>query len=245
MISKNQIKLIKSLQNNKNRNDLGLFLVEGTKNTLELLNSDFQIKELFITEEFLTKNEVALNDKDIKYNLITQDELEKTGSLESNDSALAIVKQKENSVLKIEDDEMIIALDEIKDPGNLGTIIRIADWYGIKKIVASGDTVDFYNPKVISATKGSFIRVQIFYTDLEKFLSNTKIPILGAFLDGKNIHKFNFPKAGILVMGNESRGIGQEIEKCVTQKITIPSFGGAESLNVAIATAVILDNWKR
>jgi TrmH family RNA methyltransferase len=245
MISKNQIKLIKSLQNKKDRNDLGLFLVEGAKNNLELLNSDFQIKELFITEEFLTKNEEVLNGKNIKYNLTTQNELEKTGSLESNDSALAIVKQKENSVLKIEDDEIIIALDEIKDPGNLGTIIRIADWYGIKKIVASGDTVDFYNPKVISATKGSFIRVQIFYTDLEKFLSNTKIPILGAFLGGENIHKFNFPKAGILVMGNESRGIGQEIEKCVTQKITIPSFGGAESLNVAIATAVILDNWKR
>jgi TrmH family RNA methyltransferase len=245
MISKNQIKLIKSLQNKKDRNDLGLFLVEGAKNTLELLNSDFQIKELFITEEFLTKNEIALNEKNIKYNLTTQDELEKTGSLESNDSALAIVKQKDISNLEIENNEIIIALDEIKDPGNLGTIIRIADWYGIKKIVASGDTVDFYNPKVISATKGSFIRVQIFYTDLEKFLSNTKIPILGAFLGGENIHKFNFPKAGILVMGNESRGIGQEIEKCVTQKITIPSFGGAESLNVAIATAVILDNWKR
>ena len=243
MLSKNQIKLIKSLQDKKDRKESGLFLVEGAKNTLEVLNSDFQITELFITEEFLNKNNVIL--KNINYTLATQDELEKAGSLESNDSAIVVIKQKDNSVLKIENTEIIIALDEIKDPGNLGTIIRIADWYGIKKIVASTNTADFYNPKVISATKGSFIRVQIFYTDLKQFLTETKMPILGAFLDGENIHKLNFPKAGILLMGNESKGISPEIEKEVTQKITIPAFGKAESLNVAIATAVILDNWKR
>jgi len=243
MLSKNQIKLIKSLQDKKDRKESGLFLVEGAKNTLEVLNSDFQITELFITEEFLNKNNVVL--KNINYTLATQDELEKAGSLESNDSAIVVIKQKDNSVLKIENTEIIIALDEIKDPGNLGTIIRIADWYGIKKIVASTNTADFYNPKVISATKGSFIRVQIFYTDLKQFLTETKMPILGAFLDGENIHKLNFPKAGILLMGNESKGISPEIEKEVTQKITIPAFGKAESLNVAIATAVILDNWKR
>ena len=245
MLSKNQAKLIKSLQDKKDRNELGLFLVEGAKNILELLNSDFQINELFITEEFLNKNETILNNKNIKYNLATRDELERAGSLESNDSAIAIVKQKDNSLLKIEDTEIIIALDEIKDPGNLGTIIRIADWYGIKKIIASSNTADFYNPKVISATKGSFIRVQIFYTDLKLFLTETKIPVLGAFLDGENIHKLVFPKSGILVMGNESKGISPEIETCITQKITIPSFGQAESLNVAVATAVILDNWKK
>jgi RNA methyltransferase, TrmH family len=245
MLSKNQTKLIKSLQDKKDRNELGLFLVEGAKNTLELLNSDFQIEELFVTTEFLDKNKKVLDKINIKYEIVTPDDLEKAGSLESNDSAIAIVKQKNNFDLNIDDAEIIIALDEIKDPGNLGTIIRLADWYGIKKIIASDNTADFYNPKVISATKGSFIRVQIVYTDLKKFLMETKIPILGAFLNGENIHKISFPKSGILLMGNESRGINSEIEKYVTKKITIPSFGKAESLNVAIATAIILDNWKR
>jgi RNA methyltransferase, TrmH family len=245
MLEKAQIKLIKSLQDKKDRKELGLFLVEGAKNTLELLNSDFEVSELFVTEEFFTKNKSALESKNVKYKIVTQTDLEKVGSLESNDSALAIVKQKINSEFEISENEVVIALDEIKDPGNLGTIIRIADWYGVKKIIASNNTVDFYNPKVISATKGSFTRVQIFYTDLKQILSETKIPVLGAFLNGENIHKFSFPKQGILVMGNESQGISEEIEKCITQKITIPSFGNAESLNVAIATAVILDNWRR
>jgi len=242
-MTKNQAKLIKSLNEKKNRTELGLFLVEGEKNVLELLASDFEIENLFITESFFNKNEVIL--KDIKFEPATQLELEKNGSFESNDSAIAIVKQKENSPFNIEDSEIILALDEVKDPGNLGTIIRIADWYGIKKIVASKETADFYNSKVISATKGSFARVQIFYTDLAEFLSNQKTPVLGAFLDGENVHKTNFPTSGILVMGNESKGISKNIEKLITKKITIPSFGKAESLNVAIATAVILDNWKK
>ena len=163
----------------------------------------------------------------------------------TNDSAIALVKQKENKTFEIKKDEIILALDEIKDPGNLGTIIRIADWYGIKNIVASKETVDFYNPKVITATKGSFTRVNIFYTDIKNFLSEQKMPILGAFLNGENIHETKFPSHGILVMGNESNGINGEIEKLITEKITIPSYGKAESLNVAIATAVIFDNWKR
>jgi len=242
-MTKNQQKLIKSLREKKNRTELGLFLVEGSKNVLELLNTDFEIENLFITEDFFKKNEFIL--KDQKFEPSTQAELEKNGSLESNDSAIAIVKQKENSSFKIEDNEIILALDEVKDPGNLGTIIRIADWYGIKKIVASKETADFYNSKVISATKGSFARVQIFYTDLVEFLSSQKTQILGAYLDGENVHKTDFPTSGILVMGNESKGISENIEKLVTKKITIPSFGKAESLNVAIATAIILDNWRK
>ena len=126
-----------------------------------------------------------------------------------------------------------------------GTIIRIADWYGIKKVIASIGTVDLYNPKVISATKGSFTRVNIYYADLKNYLEETKAPILGAFMTGENVHKFNFPKKGILVMGNESNGISNEIENLIKQKVTIPAFNKTESLNVAIATAVLIDNWKR
>jgi len=291
-MTKNEAKIIKSLQEKKNRNELGLFLVEGAKNVIELLNSDFEIENLFITEDFYNKNEDILKNNppsrlrfgETQYEIATQEELEKNGSLESNDSAIAIVKiplQKQDSPLlssptflsfprrresssdsldpgrslssckrgpTFEDDigdEIILALDEIKDPGNLGTIIRIADWYGIKKIIASNDTVDFYNPKVISATKGSFTRVQIFYTDLAETLPKIGLPIFGTFMKGENVHTFDFPKSGILIMGNESKGISEKIEKLITKKITIPSFGKAESLNVSIATAIVLDNWKK
>lgn len=245
MLTKNQIKLIKSLSEKKNRVELGLFLVEGEKSVLELLNSDFKIDLILTTTEFFDKHGEKIREKSDSYEIVNQSELEKIGTFETNDSALAVVKQKENTEPKTEQDNITLVLDEIKDPGNLGTIIRIADWYGIKNIIASKETVDFYNPKVITATKGSFTRINIFYTDIKDFLSKQKLPILGAFLDGENVHKIKFPQKGIIVMGNESNGIKKEIEKVITQKITIPSYGKAESLNVAIATAIILDNWKR
>ena len=245
MFTKNQAKLIKSLHEKKNRVELGLFLVEGEKSVLELLKSDFEIELLLATTEFFDSYGDEIREKSKTFEIVNQFELEKIGTFETNDSAIALVKQKTNKSPDIKKDEMVLALDEIKDPGNLGTIIRIADWYGVKNIVATKETVDFYNPKVIAATKGSFTRVNIFYTDLNDFLSKTKMPILGAFLNGENIHETKFPSGGILVMGNESNGINQEIEKMITKKITIPTYGKAESLNVAIATAIILDNWKR
>jgi TrmH family RNA methyltransferase len=193
----------------------------------------------------MTQGEENLIGKDITFDIVEKEEIEKVSGLESNDSVLAVVFQKENISFEINDDEIILALDDIRDPGNLGTIIRIADWYGIKKILSSESTVDQYNNKTISATKGSFTRVQIFYTDLEKYLKDVKVPVLGTFMKGENVHNFNFPKGGILVMGNESNGISKDIEKYITSKITIPAFGEAESLNVGIATAVVVDNWRR
>jgi TrmH family RNA methyltransferase len=243
--TKNQAKLIKSLDEKKNRVELGLFLVEGEKSVSELLDSDFEIDLILTTTEFFDKYGEKIREKSNSYEIVNQFELEKVGTFTTNDAALAVVKQKTNKSAEIKKEEIILALDEIKDPGNLGTIIRIADWYGIKNIIASKNTVDFYNPKVITATKGSFTRVNMFYTDLNDFLSKTKLPILGAFLNGENIHETKFPASGILVMGNESNGISKEIEKLITKKITIPAYGKAESLNVAIATAIILDNWKR
>jgi TrmH family RNA methyltransferase len=245
MFTKNQAKLIKSLDEKKNRVELGLFLVEGEKSVSELLDSDFEIDLILTTTEFFEKFGEKIREKSKTYEIVNQFDLEKVGTFATNNAALAVVKQKENKNFEIKKDEVVIALDEIKDPGNLGTIIRIADWYGIKNIVASKNTVDFYNPKVITATKGSFTRVNMFYTDLNDFLSKTELPILGAFLNGENIHETKFPASGILVMGNESNGVSEEIEKLITKKITIPAYGKAESLNVAIATAIILDNWKR
>lgn len=257
MFTKGQASAIKSLQDKKYRQKTGLFLVEGEKSVVETLNSDFEIKLILATKEFHIKyKELIKNYKEKKSQIICEiveaGEIEKVSAMESNDAALAIVKQKNTEDLEDRPKEssgengIVLALDNIRDPGNFGTIIRIADWYGIKKIVASIGTVDLYNPKVISATKGSFTRVNVYYADLNKYLAEVKAPILGAFMEGENAHTFKFPKNGILVMGNESNGITPEIEKLINQKITIPNFGGqAESLNVAIATAVLLDNWNR
>lgn len=245
MLTKNQSKLIKSLSEKKNRIETGLFLVEGEKSVAELLASNFEIDFLLITAEFFKKYSDLIKNRSAKYEISEEKQIEKVGTLETNDSALAIARQKNNTFAKIEKDEIILALDKIQDPGNLGTIIRIADWYGIKNIVASKNTVDFYNPKVIAASKGSFTRINVFYDDLKNFLSKINAPIWGAYLDGTDIHKISFPKSGILVMGNESNGISTELKKFITKKITIPRNGAAESLNVAIATAVILDNWRK
>ena len=245
MLTKNQAKLVKSLADKKNRVETELFLVEGAKSVLELLNSDFQIDLILITDEFFEKHGEQIRDRSKEFEIVRQEDLEKSGTLETNDSALAVVKQRSNFASETKNTGIILALDEIKDPGNLGTIVRIADWYGVKNIIASKNTVDFYNPKVIAASKGSFTRINVFYTDLEKFLPETKLPILGAFMEGENIHETKFPANGILLMGNESKGVSSGIGKFVTDKITIPRIGSAESLNVAIATAIILDNWRK
>jgi TrmH family RNA methyltransferase len=254
MFTKGQANAVKSLHDKKYRQKTGLFLVEGEKSVVETLNSDFEIKTILVTKEFYNKYQKELKNKKLECEMVEAGEIEKVSTLESNNAALAIVKQKEMVALdeKVAEGEIVLALDNIRDPGNFGTIIRIADWYGIKKIVAAIGTVDLYNPKVISATKGSFTRVNIYYTDLKKYLEKVKAPTFGAFMKGENVHKFSFPNNGVLVMGNESNGISPEIEQIIKQEITIPAFGStlqdggrAESLNVAIATAVILDNWKR
>lgn len=261
MFTKGQASLIKSLHDKKNRQKTNLFLVEGEKSVLEVINSDFEIKTLLVTKTFYTKYTEILKNKNISYEIVETAEIERVSALESNDQALAIVKQKDLSLEEsdkesLNKDGIILALDNIRDPGNFGTIIRIADWYGISTIIASSGTVDLYNPKVISATKGSFTRVKVFYTDLKEYLTKTDLPILGTYMEGKNVHEYKFPQVGILIMGNESNGVSDEISNLVTDKITIPAFGQkiypnnvidgrAESLNVAIATAISLDNWKR
>ena len=245
MLTKVTAKFIKSLHTKKNRNEHGLFLVEGAKSVLELLTSDFKIDSLYVTKDFFTENKEVLEKIHLPYSIVVQDELERISTLESNDSALAVVFQKQNTELRAEPDEITLLLDDVRDPGNLGTIIRIADWYGIKKIIASNATTDRYNSKTIVASMGSFTRIEMYYTELEDFLSKNKTDVLGTFLEGQSVYTMKFPKGGILVMGNESNGIRSELLEYITKKITIPSFGNAESLNVAVATAVLLDNWKR
>jgi TrmH family RNA methyltransferase len=152
---------------------------------------------------------------------------------------------KPNTAPVIEKNTFNLMLDDIRDPGNLGTIIRTADWYGIKNIIVSEETADVYNSKVIQSSMGSFIRVNVFYTSLEEYLGKNKLPVFGTFLDGDNAHTLNFGLGGIVVIGNEANGISKAVERFVTRRITIPRFGHAESLNAAIATAVICDNLRR
>jgi RNA methyltransferase, TrmH family len=246
MISKSWLKLIKSLQIKKFRIKEGLFIVEGAKSVLELVNSDYKIQTIFCTESFHSEHLFQLKKVSNIIEFVTEKELSEIGTFATNNAALALVHMKEEKEILLEKDEYGLVLDEVKDPGNLGTIIRIADWYGIKRIICSRDTVDFYNPKVISSTMGSFTRVEVLYTDLLPYLKKQKNKtIYGAFLEGEDIHQVAFHSSGFIVMGNESSGISKEVEALVNKKISIPKYGNAESLNVAIATAIVLDNLKR
>jgi len=220
-------------------------VVEGRKSVLEVLASDFKIEQLFVTEEFQEENNKALKANKGETIIVKPSELAGLGEYSTNDAALAVVKMAANKPPTLMKDEFSLMLDDIRDPGNLGTIIRTADWYGMKNIIASEETADVYNGKVIQSSMGSFVRVNIFYTSLEEYLANNKLPVFGTFLDGENAHTLNFGSGGIIVMGNEANGISKEVERFVTRRITIPRFGQAESLNAAIATAVICDNIKR
>lgn len=239
MVSKSTAKFIKSLQIKKYRKKEQSFLVEGAKSVLEVLQSDYEVKQVIATDKFL-QDSLLLKQVDIIET--TPDQLSALGTLKNNDTALAVVKMKAQEDLIISSNEWMIALDDINDPGNMGTIIRIADWYGINQIVASEKTADFYNPKVIASSKGSFCRIKVHYLDLNHFLKNTQLISYGAMMDGEDVHTAEFSDSGILVMGNEANGISPEISVLLEKKITIPRYGSAESLNVAMATAIICDN---
>ena len=245
MLSKNTVKFIKSLHQKKYRLESGKFFVEGEKSVVEVLQSSFTVDLILVTQEFATKHAALLSGKAFEVIFVTPNQLEQVGQYQSNDAALAVVQMKPNQAFTPVKGELILALDEVRDPGNLGTIIRIADWYGIKKLIFSTHTAEFYNPKVIQSSMGSFTRVQFYYGDLAQAFQEWKLPVYGAFLEGESIHELANPTPGVLLLGNESQGISKEVEKWVSSKITIPSFGKAESLNVAIATAIFCDNFKR
>ncbi|HXA01693.1 MAG TPA: RNA methyltransferase [Cytophagaceae bacterium] len=242
MISKNKLKFLKSLQIKKNRKEAGLFVVEGEKSVAELLQSDYTIDSLFITEAFLKAYSKPIEKRNLPYIITTEDELGKAGSFATNDAAIAIAGVKENIPLHLQKNEFGIILDNIKDPGNLGTIIRIADWYGITKIICSEETAEVYNPKVIASSMGSFTRIQVYYCDLGKYIHELKdVPVYGATLTGENIHLCSFKAPAFIMVGNESNGIRPEYKKILHSEISISRFGHAESLNAATATAVICD----
>lgn len=240
MVSKNQIKLITSLQQKKYRKQEQLFFAEGVKVVQELLHSNFELQDLFTTkQDFLT---VPKN----KVHAISEAELKKISALSTPNTCLAVFKIPKAK--EMVEKGLIVALDDVRDPGNLGTIIRLCDWFGIETLFCSEESVDIYNPKVVQATMGSISRVNVVYGNLETFLSQTKLPVFGTFMDGKNIYQEELPKEGIIIMGNEANGISTSVEKLVSERIAIPRFGNlqvTESLNVATATAIILSEFKR
>jgi RNA methyltransferase, TrmH family len=242
MLSKAKIKFIKSLQVKKYRKQEQCFLVEGAKSVQELLQSDFEVVTILGTQRFLADLKTQTHAEIIEVN---ENELTGIAEFQTNNSALAVAKMKPNKLLNFSTTEWGIALDDIRDPGNLGTIIRTADWYGINKIIASSETADFYNPKVIASTMGSFTRVSLYYTELHEYLASAKQKVFGAYLNGNDVHKTDFGTGGMILIGSESHGINPNLENFVTDRITIPRYGAAESLNAAIATAIICDNIRR
>jgi TrmH family RNA methyltransferase len=246
MVPKNTSKFIISLHQKKYRQRNRAFLVEGAKSVTELLRSDFRVQLLLATPEFLLEH-AQIIPKTCPVQEVSEQELVRLGTFESNNAALAIAEMRPSRLPELPENELLIALDEVRDPGNLGTIVRIADWYGIRHLICSSGCADFYNPKVISASMGSFCRVEAHYTDLPAYLTQQKTSrrIYAAALGEDNVYQARLQRSGILVMGNEASGISDEVLKLAHQRLTIPRFGGAESLNVAIATAILCDHFHR
>jgi RNA methyltransferase, TrmH family len=251
MLSTNTIKHLRSLSIKKYRNLYGKFIAEGPKIVSELAGSNLKISDLYALQNWVDANSTLMG-KVGSLNIITEEQLNKISSLSTPNQVLAVVEIPEIKFnAGIAESSMIIALDDIRDPGNLGTIIRIADWFGMTHIVCSENSVDTYNPKTVQASMGSISRVQIYYENIADLINSVSqsIIVYGAFLEGKPIYEESFAKNGIIVIGNEANGISPEIEKLVSKKISIPSGNNngihAESLNASIATAIICSEMNR
>jgi len=245
MVTKGQKKLIQSLQRKKIRKQQGLFVAEGKKVIRELLDAQMVLHSLFTADtDIFTVHEAG--DLVVR---ISEQELQQISFLNTPQVALAIFHIPE-LLTPVSTTDLILALDDVRDPGNLGTIIRLCDWFGIPNLVCSSSTVDCYNPKVVQATMGSITRVAVRYMDLEEFLEtlDSKVPVFGTFMEGAAVYNEALPKNGVVVMGNEAHGISDGISRKIQQRITIPHYGmqqETESLNVATATAIILHEFRR
>ena len=231
MITKNEIKRIKNLQHKKNRKEEGVFIAEGKKTVLDLLKSGCKAEVIYAVDAF----------DEAEFNYVSPKEMERITLLKSPSKVLGIFRiPKQNEFFQ---EGLIMVLDGVTDPGNLGTIIRLCDWFGISSLICSPNTVDCYNPKVVQATMGSLSNISCVYTNLVAFLKKSSKPIYGTFMKGNSIYNTSIDPEGVLIMGSESHGISQEVEAIIQHKLTIPRFGsknGAESLNVALAAAIIL-----
>lgn len=240
MLSKNKLKYLKSLQVKKVRDELRLFVVEGEKSALEVLRWKEEIIEAAYTTDpaffdlFIGKNHPV--------ELITEQELKQVSGLTTPNKTLLVCRRWEDEPGEF---TFVLALDDIQDPGNLGTLIRLADWYGVDALICSRNTVSQYNPKVVQAAMGSLFRLKIFYLDLEHYLGESSLSVYGALLSGENVYQKTLDPKGILILGNEGNGISPAVQKHIRFPLTIPKSGKTESLNVAVAGAVLLSEFFR
>lgn len=238
MLSKPQIRTITSLHHKKFRRAHGLFSVEGLKSVMEFLHSDYVVQHIFYTPQAAAK--FVKIPQNIKSEEISEQELTRISSLKAPQGVLALVAIPTYPILSHDalSGDFTLILDNVQDPGNLGTIIRTAEWFGFKRLICSADTVDAYNPKVVQASMGSLARVQVHYTDITELITHTSLPVFGAVLDGTSIYETDFGREGLVVLGNEGNGISPAIMPHLNQYVTIPRIGHAESLNVAVSAAL-------
>lgn len=239
MLSKNQIKFINGLKRKKKRLSEQLFIAEGEKVVGEFLAADFELSELFATSEYR-------GPENVEFQEISDKELKAISSFTTPNKVLAVFKIPEQK--PVVRTGLALALDGVNDPGNLGTIIRLCDWFDITQLICSTDTVDCFNPKTVQASMGSLSRTKINYLDLKDHLMSEDRPIYGTFMDGKNLYQSDLNKEAVLVLGNEANGISEEIASLVNERVSIPQFGkvqSTESLNVAMATAIFLSEFRR
>ncbi|TDQ06940.1 TrmH family RNA methyltransferase [Pedobacter metabolipauper] len=245
MLSKSQISYIKSLHQKKYRKENGIFIIEGIKSIAEFIQSSYQVHSIYYLVQYqsLLPNLPA----NIKLFEVNNAELDKISTLQTPQGILALVHIPENPVLSIKDlkNSFTLILDGVQDPGNLGTIIRTADWFGFKQVICSNTTVEVYNPKTVQATMGSLSRVKIHYLDLPSVLKEFKLPVFGAVLNGKNIYETDWGTEGLVILGNEGQGISAEILELIDNPVTIPRVGEAESLNVAVSAAIFCSDISR
>jgi TrmH family RNA methyltransferase len=234
MVTKSELKYIQSLSDKKVRLETGCFIAEGVKLVGEMIAAGYPLKAVYALDSWDSP------DTSIEVTRIEAFELEKMSMLQTPNQVLAVAMMPQKEVALDLAGQLTLVLDGIQDPGNMGTIIRTADWFGITQIVASEDTVDVYNPKVIGATMGSFMRVSVTYKNLQEWMPTVKLPVYGALLEGENIFTTNAVKEGLLVIGSEGKGIRENILDLITHPVTIPKIGGAESLNAGIAAGVIV-----
>ena len=239
MLTKQQIKDINRLKQKKYRNQDGLFIVEGIKSIKEFLKSDYKLYKLYSTVDlFSTKNK--------NFEIVNEKELAKISLYKNPQVALGIFHISHQPISKPEN--LSLVLSDIRDPGNLGTLIRLCDWYGIKKIYCSHETVDCYNPKVVQASMGSLSRIEVFYTDLKNFLADQHLPVYGATMEGKSVYQYDLPEKALLVIGNEANGINEDLMHYLTHQISIPKFKSSlktESLNAAMAGGILISEFRR
>ena len=234
MLTKNVVKDIQSLYQKKFRDEEKLFIAEGPKLSHELLQRKELICNIYATKDWLDANAIG----NVPFTMVTSAELARISNLQTPNEVLIVAKQLENTSEFALEGRLTIIMDGIQDPGNVGTVIRIADWFGVKQVICTNDCADMYNPKVVQASMGSILRIKFCYKEANDINVN-KVPVFGAVLNGKNMYEYSKPSEGILVIGNESKGIREPLLSAITHPITIPKIGEAESLNVAVAAGII------